>query len=152
MNELLNLNYIVGSKSQNAKYPHEKCIFAVKIQSNILVTSKCLDTWVELAKWLIIYWMPHFNWVYFEVVQAAPFLRTGWRRTVGRSDPHGQPWRPRGLRLPTELQGRHSHCRFAMIISESLFLDSIIIKRSFEVFQDLSLPVFNSWELLYHLS
>lgn len=49
MNGLLNL------KSQNAKYPHEKCIFPVKIQSNILATSKCLDIWVKLAKWLTMY-------------------------------------------------------------------------------------------------
>lgn len=137
MNELLNLNSIVGSKSQNAKYPHEKCIFAVKIQSNILVSSKCLDMWVKLDKWLIIYGVPHFNWVYFEMVQSEPFLRTRWRRKVRRSHPHGQPLMPLELRLQTELQCRLSHCRLTMIISESLFLDSIIIKWSFEVFQDL---------------
>ena len=31
MNELLKLNYCVDIKSQDAKYPHEKFIFAINI-------------------------------------------------------------------------------------------------------------------------
>lgn len=91
MNELLKLNYWVVIESQDAKYPLEKwCqvfIFAIKILSNISVISKCPDSWVMWAKWLIIDWTFHFHWVYFEIVQPESLLRTQWRRKVGGAIP-----------------------------------------------------------------
>lgn len=54
MNELLKPNSYVDIESQAAKYSHKKWrqvfLFAIKIQSNVLIISKYLDIQVKVCQ------------------------------------------------------------------------------------------------------